>query len=844
MPAGSLRFDRFELQPQERRLLADGAPVTLGARAFDLLLAMAARPGQLLTKAELLDAVWPGLVVEEANLSVQVSTLRKVLGDELIATIPGRGYRFTGTPSAIAASAGVPPAAAPAPRADRPAPARTLVDREAELARIDEILRVPGLVTLTGPAGVGKTALARALAARDARQPLWVDLAPLAYAGQVLAATARALGVSLPEDDPLPPVLRALEGRLLVLDNAEHLVEAVATFAANVLAAAPAQHILVTSQLPLRVAGEQLVRIEPLALPLGSDALDLHRGAVALFVERAHAADQRFHAGPTNLPLLREICRRLDGLPLALEMAAARVPVLGLAGLRDALEQRWSLLTAGRRDAPARHRTLQAALDWSYGLLAPAEQRLFRICSVFRGGFTLDLLMQVAAEGATADAAAGSTELAASDSGYAVIDALSQLVEGSLVASDASEPPRFALLESMREYARQKLATSGEEEAVRSRHAHAYARVAAAANAGGERERVLMLAEHHNLREALTWLRTREPARAVEMVTQVARIATFSAWRMDGLRWLESFAVEAADPSVPPVVRAHWVHERARQLLMSRDPRARSLAQYARSLYRALGDELGEFEALGSAVRASAAADDEVAEACAAMRALLERHPEWSLRKAMSLAGAAAWACELRNDFEGALRQRLVERELAVQDGWQAMVDAADSNVVIALVRLDRAAEALERSTALLERMAGSDSGNAAYAWLFHLGALLKLRRFDEFRAAAPRAASVLRKNGLPLITDLYAVMLAEEGRAHDAARMMGHVRAAYRAAGMGVERTSAANLARAERLARAQLDPRVFEACLAEGAGFDDTAADRLALGAASTIAAATTLP
>ena len=140
--------------------------------------------------------------------------------------------------------------------------------------------------------------------------------------------------------------------------------------------------------------------------------------------------------------------------------------------------------------------------------------------------------------------------------------------------------------------------------------------------------------------------------------------------------------------------------------------------------------------------------------------------------------------------------------------------------------------------------MAGSDSGNAAYAWLFHLGALLKLRRFDEFRAAAPRAASVLRKNGLPLITDLYAVMLAEEGRAHDAARMMGHVRAAYRAAGMGVERTSAANLARAERLARAQLDPRVFEACLAEGAGFDDTAADRLALGAASTIAAATTLP
>jgi len=135
------------------------------------------------------------------------------------------------------------------------------------------------------------------------------------------------------------------------------------------------------------------------------------------------------------------------------------------------------------------------------------------------------------------------------------------------------------------------------------------------------------------------------------------------------------------------------------------------------------------------------------------------------------------------------------------------------------------------------ERMAGSDSGNAAYAWLFHLNALLELRRFDAFRAAAPRAAAILRKNGLPLITDLYAVLLAEEGRAQDAARMLGHVRSAYRAAGMGVERTSAQNLARAERLARTQLDEHVFEACVAEGERFDDAAADRLALEAAPAV-------
>src|SRR5262249_20346138 len=156
---------------------------------------------------------------------------------------------------------------------------------------------------------------------------------------------------------------------------------------------------------------------------IDSDALDLHRGAVALFVERARAADHRFPGTLEQLPLLREICRRLDGIPLAIEMAAARVPVLGLAGLRDALEQRFALLSVGRRDAAARHRTLEAALDWTHGLLAPEEQWLFRTCSVFSGGFTLELLVQVAANATSSD------EAAAQERRWAVVDTLSHLVD-------------------------------------------------------------------------------------------------------------------------------------------------------------------------------------------------------------------------------------------------------------------------------------------------------------------------------------------------------------------------------------------------------------------------------
>ncbi len=329
-----------------------------------------------------------------------------------------------------------------------------------------------------------------------------------------------------------------------------------------------------------------------------------------------------------------------------------------------------------------------------------------------------------------------------------------------------------------------------------------------------------MLVEHDNLREAIAWLLANEPPRAVEMVISVARVAAFSAWRKEALRWLESCEAVVEGGSVAPPLRARWWRARAQQWLMNRDPRARAMSERALELHRACGDDKGEFEALGAIVRASVEASDDLEGICAAMRALLARHPEWTLLASMSLAGAEARACALRADHEGVLRNDVV------------MTDAADTNVVAALVHLGRHEEALARSHEILERLDGSDSGNAAWAWHGHLGSLMALRRFNEFRAAAPRAARVLRKHGLPLITDQYALLLAEQGRAHDAARMIGHARSTYDAAGVAIEETPFCNLERAERLARASLDEATFTSRVAEGRLLDDAAADRLALG------------
>ena len=453
-----LSFGRCVLRPAARQLLVDGRPVPVGARAFDLLLALVERCERVVSKDELLDLVWPGVVVEENNLQVHVAALRKHLGVDAIATVSGRGYRFAAELKPAAATAQA-PTARPLPPA---APTTPLFGREHDLQTLHYLLLAHRLVNIVGAGGIGKTALARAVAVQQAERftqgMRFVDLAPLAHDDDVAPALAAALppghGAQDAADDGGGP------GFLLVLDNCEHRVQAVATWAAQALQATPALRLLATSQEPLRLPGEQVYRVTPLAWPVTAGlAAAQAASAVRLFEARARAADRAFVLDEDNVALVVSICRQLDGVALAIELAAARVPHLGLQGLHDRLHQRLRVLATSARDVPPRQRSLAAALDWSHALLSSAEQTVLRRLAVMAGPFSP----------ASAQAVACGDGL----DGSAVLDALGALVERSLVvatAPAAGAEPSLHLLETVRQFALERLAQAGEEAATRQCH--------------------------------------------------------------------------------------------------------------------------------------------------------------------------------------------------------------------------------------------------------------------------------------------------------------------------------------------------------------------------------------
>lgn len=464
IPETPLVFGRFEWRSAERRLLVDGETAPLRARAIDVLDTLVQHRDRVVSKNELLAQVWQGLVVEENNLQVHVSALRKVLGAEYITTIPGRGYRFT--PRLNGEVGILPPTRLPAASAsgagNLPPELTPLIGREVDLPTLTALVRANRLVTITGPGGVGKTRLA--LAAARGLQTNWpdgtwlVELATIADRSHVPHAMAQALRI---EASDLSQIARQLQDRrmLVVLDNCEHLLDAAADLAKVLLSQTNALHLLVTSQEPLHLAGEQRFRALPLAVPARGEAADPSLGAMRLFVERARAADPRFVADANNVTAIAEVCRQLDGLPLAIELAAARVPLLGAQGLAERLDERLRLLQHSTHGALARHQTLREALEWSYSLLSAEESAVFRRLGVFVGGCSLELVQHVASD--------------TSIDAWTVIDALAGLVDKSLVSVDGGEPPRYRLLESTRLFALEQLAAHGEIETVRRRHVQA-----------------------------------------------------------------------------------------------------------------------------------------------------------------------------------------------------------------------------------------------------------------------------------------------------------------------------------------------------------------------------------
>jgi DNA-binding winged helix-turn-helix (wHTH) protein/tetratricopeptide (TPR) repeat protein len=406
-----VRFEGFEVYPAQRRLVVGGADASVGARAFDVLLALIERSDRAVGVNELLEVVWPGLVVEENNLRVQIAGLRKLIGPGAITTIPGRGYRFTATPTSAppegrsAAAPASTAAAAPSPAAQAPTPAPADVAPAGPLQWL--VGRDQQLKALVGAGGMGKTALARALVQhmRDAHADgvRMIELAALVDSSLVTQTAAEALGVPGNMGSQVQRLTAAIAAKrmLVVLDNCEQVIDGVAALAEAIHAAAPGVRLLATSQVPLKLAHEHVIRLGALALP-DTDQLSAARGAgaVALFAARAAAADGRFALDERNIGAVIDICRRLDGIPLAIELAAARVALLGVQGVRTRLGERFRLLTKGSRLAPARQQTLRAALEWSHGLLSAEEQTVFRRLGVFRGSFGLSAVQRLVTDAA------------------------------------------------------------------------------------------------------------------------------------------------------------------------------------------------------------------------------------------------------------------------------------------------------------------------------------------------------------------------------------------------------------------------------------------------------------
>src|SRR5260221_1751517 len=476
--SATVEFGRFTVELRRRELLADGQPIKLGGRAFDLLIALIEASGAVVSKDVLLDRVWPGRIVEENRLQNQISALRRAFGTDhdLIRTVAGRGYQFTGeirarpADSAVRSVGAIPPGVPAASDSPTNLPVRLseLIGRDAEVGEIQHLLAEHRLVTLTGVGGIGKTTLGFEVARHllpEFADGIWVaELGPLSDPDLVFVTVATALGLELAAGATSPErVANALGPKrlLLVLDNCEHVTNAAGSMAEALLRTNPSTRVIATSREPLRAPGECIYRVLPLGVPAeGAEDPDevLRHGAARLFVARARDADPHFSLDYRAAAAMAAICRRLDGMPLAIELAAARTASLGLEGLASRLDDRFKLLTGGRRTALPRQQTLRATLDWSYELLSEPERAVLRRLAVFPGGFTLEAASTVVA----------SAEIAASDG----VDHVPDLVEKSLVVADgAGATVNYRLLETMRAYALDKLAQAGELEQVARRHA-------------------------------------------------------------------------------------------------------------------------------------------------------------------------------------------------------------------------------------------------------------------------------------------------------------------------------------------------------------------------------------
>ncbi|MGJ7517546.1 ATP-binding protein [Pseudomonas baetica] len=469
----AVHFGPYRIYPGQRLVMEADQPLRLGRRAMDILLILLEHAGNVVSKQQLIAQVWPNSVVEEINLRVHMAALRKALGDgqagqRYIITVAQRGYSFV-APCSIERVEHQPASEGP-PSSEHNLPLRRtrLIGRQALVDHLVTQLPRQRFITLIGPGGIGKTTVALRVAEqligqyRDGIRLL--DLAPINDPLLISAHLATLLGLSLHDTQPLNSLALFLRERqmLLVIDNCEHLIDSVALLCESLLRGAPQVHILATSRESLRAEGEFVQRLESLDCPPPIAVLDraqaLGFSALQLFVERAMASHDSFELNDAELPLLIDVCRRLDGIPLALELAAAQVASLGLGGLLAQLQDSFRLLTHRSQTTLGRHQTLRATLDWSFELLSACEQTCLRRLGIFRGGFTL----------ASAAAVIVGEHIEPGE----VFGSITQLVAKSLLSVDVGDEEVFyRLLDTTRHYALEKLEQIGELAGTRERHA-------------------------------------------------------------------------------------------------------------------------------------------------------------------------------------------------------------------------------------------------------------------------------------------------------------------------------------------------------------------------------------
>ena len=787
----SYRFGKFTLDTVGCRLYAHGALVPLASTDFRLLAALAESAGTFVAKEELVSRVWGRKAVSDNALYVHINVLRKTIGDDFIATKQGRGYRFVVPVQRVPKRASRP---AKQTQADNPSTLRAgndvrnptrLIGRSKELGVISKLLKHGRLITLTGPGGVGKTRLALHAAERASTRfadgAILVELATLKDPDLVPASAAAALGVILGDSArPFEAMARHLARKslLIVLDNCEHLVEAAALLCETLLDAAPGVTVLATSREELSCESEHVFEIPPLAVPPeGTTPPSAIRGApaVELFMERATGADEVFRMTAQDAPLAARICRRLDGLPLAIEMAAAWAGVLGMEALDAKLDASIKDWLHARSSAPSRHATLRATLEWGYDLLSPAEQTVLCRLAVFGGSFTLQAAEAIAGDDAIPDGR--------------VFEHLASLVRKSMIAIVVgSRPRRYRFLQTTRAFTLEKLNASPEAEAQWQRHASYVRRLFESADHDFETTSDAVWLERYgplldDLRGALDWVMERgtDSDDAIVLAS-----ASWLLWRQTSLfvegRQRLNTAVARLRSDTPAELEARLRYGLG-ELLLSPPSANTAHDQLSRAvaLYRTL-----DHPRLATALPALAFASlmlNRMQEAEAVISEAVTRLERATWPRMLARAYSTLLCIEARlGRFDAARAAGEKAARLCEIVGAERTAVAVAANLVEVAMEKDDVDSAVVAGRRLIARLHGTVHSDLRSGVLRLLaGALTARGDLNEALSAAREAAPLLRDEGnLTELFDHLALRCGLIGRAADAAALVGYTDAAY----------------------------------------------------------------